>query len=84
MLRTYFLLHRNEIQLFIEKQKIPINQSATIHIKGGVRNSAQKVDKYFSGLSLKQVKALTRMYKYDFLLFGYSNQHFLDLLNLTS
>ena len=45
----------NEMQFFIQQQKLPIKSSAKVHAKGGVRNSMAKADKYFSELSPEQV-----------------------------
>ena len=80
MVMVRYLIHfpdRNEIQEFIEEQGLPINSSARSHTKGGVRNSAQKVEEYFSGLTAQQVGRLGQIYKYDFAMFGYDYQRYL-------
>ena len=76
------LAARNEIQQFIEEQRLPIKSSAKIHTKGGVRNSAEKVEEYFSALTAHQVKGLGDIYKYDFQMFGYDYQRYLRNISL--
>ena len=71
----------NEIQLFIKEHSLPINSSARIHTKGGERNSAKKVENYFSALTSEQVRKLADIYKYDLQMFGYDYQHYLKLSN---
>ena len=76
--------YRNEIQHFIEEQKLPIRKTAMIHTKGGMRNSAVKADRYFSSLTVDQVKKLYEIYKYDFLMFDYEHDDYLQLARLNS
>ena len=73
---------RNEIQHFIEEQKLPIRKTAMIHTKGGMRNSAVKADRYFSSLTVEQVTKLYEIYKYDFQMYGYEYQSYLKLAEL--
>ena len=74
---SFLFPDRNEIQQFIEEQRLPITSSAKVHTKGGVRNSAGKVEEYFSTLTGEQVKRLGDIYKYDFQMFGYDYQDYL-------
>ena len=74
----------DEIQLFRKEHNLPIKRSAKIHTKGGARNSAQKVEKYFSSLTSEQVRKLADIYRYDLQMFGYDYQHYLELSNLIS
>ena len=73
------LFHSNEISHFIEEKKLPIQSTSAVHTVGGKRNSARKTDKYFSELSKTQVTRLYEIYKFDFQLFGYDHQKFIDL-----
>jgi len=70
---------RDEIQQFIEKKKLNIKRSSSVHTKGGARHSADKADKYFSELTKSQVDQLYRIFIRDFQLFGYSPKEYLDL-----
>ena len=72
------------MQNFIEEQKLPIKKTAKIHTKGGARNSAVKADRYFSSLTVDQVKKLYEIYKYDFLMFDYEHDDYLQLARLNS
>ena len=68
------------MQEFIEDMKLPLTSVARVHTVGGIRNSAAKADLYFSQLTAEQVQALYQIYKYDFILFNYDFQHYLDIL----
>ena len=70
------------MQHFINQHKLPIKSSARIHAKGGVRNSIMKTDKYFSELSQEQIEKLYEIYKYDFQMFGYEHESYLELSKL--
>ena len=72
------------MQKFIEEQKLPVKKTAKIHAKGGARNSAVKADRYFSNLTVDQVKRLYEIYKYDFLMFDYEHDDYLQLARLNS
>ena len=72
------------MQNFIEEQKLPIKKTAKIHTKGGARNSAVKADRYFSSLTVDQVKKLSEIYKYDFQMFDYEYDDYLQLAELNS
>ena len=69
---------------FIEQQHLPIKQTAKIHTKGGKRNSVAKADRYFSSLSEEQVTSLYQIYKYDFQMFGYEYESYLQLASLNA
>ena len=70
------------MQYFIEKHRLPLQTTAKIHAKGGVRNSAMKADKYFSELTPEQVTKLYELYKVDFEMFGYEYESYLELSQL--
>ena len=70
------------MQYFIEKHRLPLQTTAKIHAKGGVRNSAMKADKYFSELTPEQVTKLYELYKVDFEMFGYEHESYLELSQL--
>ena len=72
------------MQNFIEEQKLPIKKTAKIHTKGGARNSAVKADRYFSSLTVDQVKKLYEIYKYDFQMFDYEYDDYLKFAELNS
>ena len=72
------------MQNFLEEQKLPIKRTAKIHTKGGARNSAVKADRYFSSLTVEQVKKLYEIYKYDFQMFDYEYDDYLQLAELNS
>ena len=67
---------------FIHQKKLPLKTSAKIHTKGGVRNSRNKADKYFSELTPEQVTNLYEIYKYDFKMYGYEYESYLELTKL--
>ena len=67
---------------FIDHQHLPIKKTAKIHTKGGKRNSVAKADRYFSSLSEAQVSELYQIYKYDFQMFGYEYESYLQLATL--
>ena len=69
---------------FIEQQHLPIKKTAKIHTKGGKRNSVAKADRYFSSLSEDQVRKLYEIYKYDFQMFGYEYESYLQLASLNT
>ena len=69
---------------FIEQQHLPIKKTAKIHTKGGMRNSVAKADRYFSSLSEDQVRKLYEIYKYDFQMFGYEYESYLQLASLNT
>ena len=69
----------NEISHFIEEKQLPIKSTSAVHTVGGKRNSAHKTDKYFSELSKNQVSKLYELYRFDFQLFGYDHQKYIDL-----
>ena len=69
---------------FIEHQRLPIKKTAKIHTKGGKRNSVAKADRYFSSLSEAQVSQLYQIYKYDFQMFGYEYESYLELASLNT
>ena len=69
----------NEISHFIEEKQLPIKSTSAVHTVGGKRNSAHKTDKYFSELSKNQVSKLYDLYRFDFQLFGYDHQKYIDL-----
>ena len=85
---SYYLMHNcelhysNEMDFFIHQKKLPLKTSAKIHTKGGVRNSRTKADKYFSELTPDQVTQLYEIYKYDFQMYGYEYESYLELSNL--
>ena len=70
------------MDFFIHQKKLPLKTSAKIHAKGGVRNSRTKADKYFSELTPDQVTQLYEIYKYDFQMYGYEYESYLELSNL--
>ena len=70
------------MDFFINQKKLPLKTSAKIHTKGGVRNSRTKADKYFSELTPDQVTQLYEIYKYDFKMYGYEHESYLELSNL--
>ena len=72
----------NEMEYFIKQQKLPIKNTAKVHAKGGVRNSVMKADKYFSELTPDQVMKLYEIYKFDFQIFGYEHESYLELSKL--
>ena len=72
------------MQKFIEEQKLPVKKTAKIHAKGGARNSAVKADRYFSSLTVDQVKKLYEIYKYDFQMFDYEYDDYLKFAELNS
>ena len=72
------------MQNFIEEQKLPVKKTAKIHTKGGARNSVVKADRYFSRLTVDQVKKLYEIYKYDFQMFDYKYDNYLQLAQLNS
>ena len=67
---------------FIDHQHLPIKKTAKIHTKGGKRNSVAKADRYFSSLTEAQVRELYQIYKYDFQMFGYEYESYLQLATL--
>ena len=69
---------------FIDHQHLPIKKTAKIHTKGGKRNSVAKADRYFSSLSEDQVGQLYQIYKYDFQMFGYEYESYLQLASLNT
>ena len=69
---------------FIEQQRLPIKKTAKIHTKGGKRNSVAKADRYFSSLSEDQVRKLYQIYKYDFQMFGYEYESYLQMAAFNS
>ena len=69
---------------FIDHQHLPIKKTAKIHTKGGKRNSVAKADRYFSSLSEDQVSQLYQIYKYDFQMFGYEYESYLQLASLNT
>ena len=69
----------NEISHFIEEKQLPIKSTSAVHTVGGKRNSAHKTDKYFSELTKNQVSKLYELYRFDFQLFGYDHQKYIDL-----
>ena len=71
---------RDEMQEFIENMKLPLTSVARVHTVGGPRNSAAKTDLYFSQLTSEQVQALYQIYKYDFILYNYDIDHYLDIV----
>ena len=75
--------YSNEMDFFIRQKKLPLETSAKIHTKGGVRNSRTKSDKYFSELTPDQVTQLYEIYKYDFKMYGYEHESFLELAHKT-
>ena len=70
------------MDFFIHQKKLPLKSSAKIHTKGGVRNSRTKADKYFSELTPDQVTQLYQIYKYDFKMYGYEYESYLELSKL--
>lgn len=70
------------MDFFIHQKKLPLKTSAKIHAKGGVRNSRTKSDKYFSELTPDQVTQLYEIYKYDFKMYGYEHESYLELAKL--
>ena len=70
------------MDFFIHQKKLPLKTSAKIHTKGGVRNSRTKSDKYFSELTPDQVTQLYEIYKYDFNMYGYEHESYLELAKL--
>ena len=68
------------MQEFIEDMKLPLSSVARVHAVGGLRNSAVKTDLYFSQLTSDQVRALYQIYKYDFILYNYDIDHYLDIV----
>ena len=70
------------MEYFIKEQKLPIENTAKVHAKGGVRNSVMKADKYFSELTPDQVMKLYEIYKFDFQIFGYEHESYLELSKL--
>ena len=72
------------MQSFIDHQHLPIKKTAKIHTKGGKRNSVAKADRYFSSLSEAQVSQLYQIYKYDFQMFGYEYESYLQLASLNT
>ena len=72
----------SEVDFFIHQKKLPLKSSAKIHTKGGVRNSRTKADKYFSELTPDQVTQLYQIYKYDFKMYGYEYESYLELSKL--
>ena len=70
------------MDFFIHQKRLPLKTSAKIHTKGGVRNSRTKSDKYFSELTPEQVTQLYEIYKYDFKMYGYEHESYLELSKL--
>ena len=70
------------MDFFIHQKRLPLKTSAKIHAKGGVRNSRTKSDKYFSELTPDQVSQLYEIYKYDFEMYGYEHESYLELAKL--
>ena len=70
------------MDFFIQQKRLPLKTSAKIHTKGGVRNSRTKSDKYFSELTPEQVTQLYEIYKYDFKMYGYEHESYLELSKL--
>ena len=70
------------MDFFIHQKRLPLKTSAKIHTKGGVRNSRTKSDKYFSELTHEQVTQLYEIYKYDFKMYGYEHESYLELSKL--
>ena len=70
------------MDFFIHQKRLPLKTSAKIHTKGGVRNSRNKSDKYFSELTHEQVTQLYEIYKYDFKMYGYEHESYLELSKL--
>ena len=70
------------MEYFIKQHKLPIRTTAKVHAKGGVRNSVMKADKYFSELTPDQVMKLYEIYKFDFKIFGYKHESYLELSKL--
>ena len=69
----------NEMDHFIKTHRLPLESSAKIHAKGGVRNSLSKADKYFSQLGQDQVMSLYYLYKIDFEMFGYNQKRYVEM-----
>jgi len=67
---------RDELNLFIERQNLPLKQSLAVHAVGGKKSSERKASAYFQTLSKHQIDSLVAIYKYDFQLFGYEYQNF--------
>ena len=72
------------MQNFIEEQNLPITRTAKIHTKGGVRNSVVKADRYFSSLTVDQVEKLYEIYKYDFQMYGYEYESYIEMAQLNA
>ena len=71
--------YSKEISHFIEEKALPVKSTSAVHAVGGKRHSAGKADKYFSELTKSQVLKLYEIYKFDFQLFGYDHQSYIDL-----
>ena len=80
MMIMFCSVSRDEMQEFIEDMKLPLSSVARVHTVGGRRNSAAKTDLYFSQLTRAQVQALYQIYKYDFILYNYDINHYLDII----